>query len=111
MDPIAPGIAEVEPPTREDLRASLGECGSDRLSIVHHEAEMTIPVRRLTAALGEGDELLPNVDEGHPLHPSPQLDLEDRAVEGQRLLHVPDLEGDVVEADQPDALAQLGTVT
>ena len=98
---VAPGVAKVEPTAGQDLGAGLHEGGAGGLLVVDHEPEMTGIVGRLCAALREGDELVPDVDECHSAHPAPQLDLEDLPVEVQRLVEVVHLEGDVVEADQP----------
>jgi hypothetical protein len=62
-------------------------------------------VGRLGAALGEREELVAQVDEGHPRHPSAQLDLEDAAIERERLVEVAHVECDVVDADRPGAFA------
>ena len=64
-------------------------------------------VRWLPAALAQRQELVAEVDERHPRRPAAQLELEESAVEGQRLLDVADLERDVVDADQTPALAHL----
>ena len=61
---------------------------------------MAVGVGLLAAALGQGDELVARVDEGHAGDAAAQAQLEDLAVEGQRLVEVADLEGDVVDADQ-----------
>jgi hypothetical protein len=55
-------------------------------------------------AFGERDELVARVYERHPGPTSPQLDVEEASVELERLLYVPDLEGDVVEPDEPGAV-------
>src|SRR3954447_9721870 len=51
--------------------------------------------------LEEGDELVAHVDERMALALAAQGELENPAVEGERRLHVADLERDVIDADQP----------
>jgi hypothetical protein len=62
----------------------------------------------LRATLGKGDELIAHVDERHARHPPPQLELKQRAVEGERLVDVADFQRDVVEADRPSLLGSQG---
>jgi hypothetical protein len=107
---VAPGIAKVDPAAGKDLDARRVEGGANDLSIVDDQPEVAVPVRRLGAALGQGDELVPDVDEGHSRHMSAQLALEDPPVERERLLEVADLQGDVVEADEPGALGHAFTL-
>jgi hypothetical protein len=57
-------------------------------------------VRFLPAALGERDELVGDVDEGHPARPAAEFQFEDAAVEVQRLLDIADLERDVVDPNE-----------
>jgi hypothetical protein len=57
-------------------------------------------VGRLPASLRKREELVAHVDEGRPASAASQLELEDPAVEVERLLDVPDLECDVVDPDQ-----------
>ncbi len=61
---------------------------------------MAVGVGRLRAASGKSDELVADVDEGHLRPAAPQLQLEDPAEEGQRLLDVADLDRDVVDPDE-----------
>jgi len=55
-----------------------------------------MPVLRLH----QGDELIAHVDEGLPLALAAQGKIEDPAIEGERLLDIPDLERDMIDADQ-----------
>ena len=82
---------------------------ADGVLVVDHEPEVAVAVGRLAAALGEGDELVARVDEGHPGRAAAQAQLEDLAVEGERLVEVADLEGDVVDADEPRGHARAGS--
>jgi hypothetical protein len=61
---------------------------------------VTVAVRLAALAFSERQELVAEVDEGHPRYPSAQRELEDRPVERERVLERPDLEGDVVDADR-----------
>ena len=63
-----------------------------------------MPVRRLRAPARERDELVADVDERHPPGASAELQVEDAAVEAERLVDVVDLERDVVDADKPRAI-------
>jgi hypothetical protein len=49
----------------------------------------------------ERDELVAHVDERHARAAAAQLEVEDRAVEVERLVDVADFQGDVVQADGP----------
>ena len=60
-------------------------------------------VGRLRPPLGERDELVAHVHEGHAAGAAAELEVEDAPVELERLLDVADLEGDVVQADEPRA--------
>src|SRR5262245_9507012 len=60
---------------------------------------MTAVVGGLGAALRQPQELIAQIYEGRGLAPAAQLELEQAAVKGQRLLDVADLEGDMVETD------------
>ena len=61
---------------------------------------MAVVVRCLPPALGERDELVADVDERHAPGSAAQRELEDAAVELERLLDVPDLQRDVVDSDR-----------
>ena len=67
-------------------------------------------VGRLTAAVGQREELVPHVQEGHSRRPAAQLEVEDPSVERQGLLEIADLERDVVDPDQAWAPTHLGSV-
>ena len=72
-----------------------------RLLVVDDEAEMARGVGRLRAPAREGDELVAHVHERHPWRAPAQRELEDCAVEGERLVDVSHLECHVVDADEP----------
>jgi hypothetical protein len=56
-----------------------------------------VVVIRLLSALAQRQELIAHVDERHPRRAAAQLEGEEAAVEGERLVHVADLESDVVD--------------
>ena len=64
---------------------------------------MAVGVGRLRPPLRERDELIAHVHKGHAAGAATELEVEDAPVELERLLDVADLEGDVVQADEPGA--------
>jgi hypothetical protein len=69
-----------------------------RLLVVHHEPE----VRRLArAGRHQRDELIADVDEGRALHSPAQVEVEQAPVQLERHVDITDLQGDVVDADEP----------
>src|SRR5436190_6401472 len=100
LEPIAPGIEEVEPAAGEDLHAGLLQRRADGGLVVDHQPEVPVLVRRLGTVGRERDELVAEVDEGHPrFDPAPELEREDATVELEGRVYVAHLERDVVEAD------------
>src|SRR5262249_26721104 len=65
LDQVAPGVVEVEPPRPVDADAELVEARADGVLAVDDESEVTRLVLHLRPALGERDELVAHVDEGH----------------------------------------------
>ena len=100
LDQVAPRVAEVEAAAGHDVRTGRLERRPHGLLVVDHEPEVAVGVGLLAAALGEGDELVARVDEGHAGDAAAQAQLEDLTVEGERLVEVADLEGDMVDADE-----------
>ena len=100
LDVVAPRVDEVEPAAGQDLGARLLERLAQRRAVVDDEAEVAVLVLGLRAAGGERDELIAHVDERHARAAAAQRELEQPAVEGERLVDVADLERDVVDADQ-----------
>jgi heme exporter protein A len=98
---IAPGVAEVEAAASEKLRSLCLEAATHLLAVVDHEPEVTLLVRGLASALGEHEELVADIDEGHTGYAAAQLELEDAPVEVQALGEVAHLEDDMVDADEP----------
>ena len=110
LDAVAPRVSEVEPPPRQDLGAGLLQRSAHRLLRVDDQPEVAVGVRRLGTPLGERDELIPDVDEGHPAAAAAQLQVEDAAVEGKRLVDGAHLEGHVIHADEPWTLGHASRV-
>src|SRR5262249_58962933 len=86
--------------TGQELAAGRLDEVADGGAVVDHEAEMAPVVPVLVLRLHEGDELVAHVDEGLVLALAAQGELEDAAIEGQRLLDVTHLERDVIDAHQ-----------
>jgi catechol 2,3-dioxygenase-like lactoylglutathione lyase family enzyme len=101
LDVVAPGVEEVEAASRLDLGTRLFEGVAGRFFVVDDEAEVPLPVRRLRSAFRERDELVADVDERHARRATAQLEVEDPAVELERVVNALDLERDVVYADEP----------
>jgi hypothetical protein len=66
-----------------------------------------VVVGRLGASAREGDELVAHVDEGDARAAAAQREVEQGAVELQGLVDVPDLQCDVVDADETRAHATI----
>src|SRR5215468_2189636 len=99
LEAVAPGIAEIEEPARQRLDARRRQRAADRVLVIDHETEMTAIIGGLGAALLQRDELIAQIDERRGLALAAQFELEQAAVEGERLLDIADLESDVVETD------------
>jgi hypothetical protein len=100
LDAVAPRVAEVEAAAREDLGTGLLERPSGRVLVVHDEPEVAVLVGFLAAAFGQGDELVAHVDERHAGNAAAELEVENTPVEGEGVVDVAHLEGDVVHADE-----------
>ncbi len=85
----------------EDLRARFA-CGRDhRRLIVDDEPEVAGRIRALGPSFGEREELVAHVDEGHPVHPAAQLQVEQSPVEVERLVDRAHFEREVVDSECP----------
>jgi heme exporter protein A len=98
---IPPWVAEVQSVPTLDLDARLVERLADLGAVIDHQSEMAVPVGCAWLAVREGEELIAHVEEGHAWHASAKLEIEDAAVELDRLVHVADDQRDVVYADHP----------
>src|SRR6478672_3626658 len=76
-----------------------GDAAADCVLVVDHETKMTAVVGALGAALLQREELIAQIDERRGLALAAQFELEQAAIERQRLLDIADLESDVVETD------------
>jgi hypothetical protein len=97
---VAPGVEEVEPAAGLEFDAGVCERLAGRLLVIDDEAEVAGSVRRLCSAFRERDELVADVDEGHARRAAAQLEVEDPAVELERVVDALDLERNVVDADE-----------
>ena len=86
LDVVAPRVAEAQAAAGLATSAPAATAAAQASSIVDDEPEVALFVDAAAAALGEGEELIAEVDEGHPGDAAAELDREDRAVEGERLL-------------------------
>src|SRR5258708_28091692 len=98
--PVAPGVAEIEERARQRLDSRRRQRAADRVLVVDHETKMTAVVGGLSAALLQREELIAQIDERPGLALAAQFELEQAAIERQRLLDIADLESDVVETDR-----------
>ena len=62
---------------------------------------MAVVVGGLPSPLREVDELVAEVDEGGAIAPAHQIEFDEAPVEGERLVDIPYLEPQVVDADRP----------
>src|SRR5262252_3743524 len=97
LDAIAPEIEEIEKRTAQRLDARGRERAPHRVFVVDDQSEMTAAVGRLRAALLQREELVAQVDERRGLALAAQLELEQTAIKGQRLVDIADLQRDMVE--------------
>src|SRR5581483_1203684 len=100
LDAVPPRIEEIQEPPRERLDARRGECLAHRFLVIDHEAKMPAVICGLPAALLQREELVAKIDEGHVLALAAQLELEQPAIECQRLFDAADFERDVIETDR-----------
>src|SRR5215213_796204 len=107
LDEIAPRVAEAKPPARLDLDAGRLERLTHPRSIVDHEAEVTAGTAVGRVALGQREELVAHVEKRHSSRAAAELEIEDAAVEGHRLLDVADLQRHVIDSDHPSHLLSL----
>ena len=95
LDLVSPGVEERV--AAEDLYACLSRRRENSCLIVDDQAEVPRRVRALRASFGEREELVAHVDEGHPVHPATELQVEHPPVEVERLVDRVDFERDVVD--------------
>src|SRR5262245_66302323 len=100
LDTVAPRVAEIEKLTGQWFDARLRQRAADRILVIDHESEMPAVVGSLLAALLQRDELVAEIDERHGLATAAKLEVEQAAIERQRLIDIPDLESDMIETDR-----------
>ncbi len=66
------------------------------------------PVGRLGSLLAEVYKLIAEIDKGHAVVATAQLELEQTPVEFQRRLDISHLEGDVVDSHRPRLIPMIG---
>src|SRR6516164_9564307 len=100
LDEVAPRIEEVEATAGTDLDAGSLERAARRLLVVNDESKVPHTVGAVGSTLHQREELVAHVDERRSRRAAAQGELEDSAVERERLVNVADLERDVVDADE-----------
>ena len=93
------GSRKSSPGPVEDAGAEVLDRCAHLGPVVDHQSEVAGRIGFLGASLAEVDELVADVDEGHPWMAAAQGEVENRAIEGQCLVDAADLQGDVVDAD------------
>ena len=105
LDEVAPWVEEVVPADLDARRAHGRKRG---FFVLDDEADVPVAVGRLSSLTRESDELVADVDEGHVSRPPAERDVEDPPVELERLVYVVDLDGDVVDPDEPRSREHKG---
>src|SRR6516225_1988648 len=101
LDAVSPRIEKVEKGSRHQLAAGRFDPVAHTRPVVDDEPEMAAPVLVRFADLHHVDELVAELDKGVARPFCPELEVEDLAVEIERLIDVADLDRDVVDADEP----------
>src|SRR6266851_1656489 len=104
---VAPRIPELQPSSGQGFDAGFLEPLSDLLLIVHHQAEVAVLVGRLSATFGEVNKLISHIDEGYLRTAPTQRELEEPAIEGKRFFYALDLQGHVIDTDEPCLVVQF----
>src|SRR5262249_24324074 len=92
-------VAEIKERALDQDNSGSLEGGPRCLLVIDHQSEMATIVRGLLAAFLKSNELVAQIDKGHRIALAAQLELEEAAVERQRLLDVSHFQRYVVEAD------------
>jgi hypothetical protein len=99
LDSIALRVPKVKEGTIKWANASCLECLAGRFLVVNDETKVATIVCGLPATLLKRDKLIAKVDEGHGVTFAAQFKPEETTVERQRLIDIPHLQCDVVEAN------------
>src|SRR5262245_45332851 len=85
FDPVAPGIAEIEPLV-DTLEAKFFQSSTHRLTVIDDKTEVTLVVGPLGLAEAQLNKLVTHVDEGVVVAFPTKLKIKDRSIEFQRLV-------------------------
>src|SRR6185312_4240909 len=96
---VSPGVEEIEERARQRLDACGRQRCTDSILVVDHEPEVSALVGRLGPTLLQREKLVAEVDESRSFARAAQLEIEETAIECERLADIADLEGDVVHSD------------
>ena len=91
---VAPWIEKIKKPAWERLNPNLCQSLAHRFFVIDHKSEMATLVRRLRAPFLKGKELIAQVDEGGRSALATKFEIEQAAIESQRLFnkeHVPEV--------------------
>jgi hypothetical protein len=103
LDPIPPRIVEVELLLARDVDPFARKRGSDGVEVVDDDPEVTVGIPAVVTTLEQSEHLVAEIDPRLLAFVLAKLDREDASVEVDRLLHVSDFDGDVVDSDQARA--------
>src|SRR6185369_11962759 len=100
LDPVSPGVVEIEEWARLGLDARVRKRLANRLLVVNDKAEVASVVARLLPPRLQCQELVAQIDERHAVVTAAQCEVEQAAIEGQSLANVSDLKRYVVEPNR-----------
>ena len=98
LDTVSPRIEKIQKTPVKYLDTHLLQRLLDQGLVVDGNAEMPRPVRPLLTPKGEVDELVSEIDERGRFAAPVQLEVEEAAIEGLRLVDVADFQGNVVDS-------------
>src|SRR3954463_14861602 len=101
LDPVAPGIEKIKKITFEQSGAGGAHEVTNTRPIIHNKTEVPVLVRMRRTCFHQRDELIAHINESLPFASPSQLEGEDLSVEGERLINVTNLQGNVVQANKP----------
>src|SRR5262245_47916417 len=88
LDPISPGIEEIEKRTSQQLNTHVFQRAPDQVFVVHRDTEVPALVGTLVSALCKIDELIAEVNEGFGLAAVRDLELEEAPIKVQRFMDI-----------------------
>jgi hypothetical protein len=101
FDSVAPGIEEIKKITFEQSGAGGADEVTNTRPIIHNKTEVSVLVRMRRTCFHQRYELIAHINESLPFASPSQLEGEDLSVEGERLINVTNLQGNVVQANKP----------